>query len=188
MSKMIYLRLGVVTILVFGIGYPLLMTAAAKLCFPKQANGSMLTDKDGRIVGSQLIGQQFTDPKYFKGRLSSINYDASNSGSNNYGPSNPKMIKKAEQAAEYWLKSNKGRALSDVPIDLITNSGSSLDPHISVRAAKFQIPMVARANHLAIGKLDRLVQSCIEPKSFGFLGEPKVNVLKLNLALKELME
>lgn len=182
------IRLAVVMFLIFGLGYPLVMTGISQVLFPHQANGSIIYNAKKQAVGSELIGQSFQDPKYFHGRISSIHYDASASGTPNYAPSNPEMIKRTEQAAKAWLKQNPGKSVADIPLDLITNSGSGLDPDISPAAARFQIPAVSKATGLSEGQLEQLVNKHIEGRMLGIFGEPRVNVLKLNLDLAQLLK
>jgi potassium-transporting ATPase KdpC subunit len=182
------IRLAIVMILLFGLGYPALMTGIAQAIFPHQANGSIVYNDENKAVGSELIGQSFQDPRYFHGRISSINYDASASGSPNYAPSNEEMIQRTEQAAEEWLKKNPGKTKEEIPLDLITNSGSGLDPHISPDAALFQVPAVAKATGLSEEQLKKLVNKHTEGRMLGIFGEPRVNVLKLNMELQKLME
>lgn len=174
-----------ITAVVLGIAYPLVMTAIAQALFPDKANGQLIT-RSGVIVGSRIIGQPFTGPGYFHGRPSAagINgYDATSSGGSNYGPANSRYITRVERDVAELQKQNPGVA---VPIDLVTASGSGLDPNITPAGAEFQIPRVARERGIAAAELRKLVAEHIEPRQFGFLGEPRVNVLELNLALDEL--
>jgi potassium-transporting ATPase KdpC subunit len=182
------IRLAVVMVVIFGLGYPLIMTGISQVLFPHQANGSIMYNAQKQAVGSELIGQSFNDPKYFHGRISSINYDAAASGTPNYAPSNEEMIKRTEQAAKQWLKQHPGKSVDDIPLDLITNSGSGLDPHISPEAARFQIPAVSKATGLSEQQLERLVNQHIEGRTLGIFGEPRVNVLKLNMDLQKLIQ
>jgi potassium-transporting ATPase KdpC subunit len=181
------IRLAIVMIVLFGLGYPLVMTGISQVLFPKQANGSIIYNDDGKAIGSELIGQSFTDPKYFHGRISSINYDASASGTPNYAPSNKDLIKRTEQAAKAWLVKNPGKSVSDVPLDLITNSGSGLDPDISPAAARFQIPAVSKATGISTQQLERLVKKHTEGRILGIFGDTHVNVLALNMDLQKWM-
>jgi K+-transporting ATPase ATPase C chain len=176
-----------------GVIYPLVVTGIAQVVFPNQANGSLIL-VDGKAVGSELIGQQFDDPKYFWGRLSatgSFPYNAFNaetltgSSGSNYGPLNPALTEMV-QARVDALKAADPDNNALIPIDLVTASGSGLDPHISVAAALYQIDRVAQARGLSEADVKALVEEYTDRRQFGFLGEPRVNVLELNLALDEL--
>jgi len=167
-----------------GLVYPLVVTGVAQLVFPAQANGSLIT-VNGKTVGSTLIGQQFTNPSYFWGRLSatgSYPYNAAASSGSNLGPTNPALLDevKARIAA---LKAADPANTQPIPVDLVTSSGSGLDPDISVAAALYQLPRVARLRGLSESALRTLVDKHTQGRTLGFLGEPRVNVLQLNLAL-----
>ncbi|HEY3271806.1 MAG TPA: potassium-transporting ATPase subunit KdpC [Geothrix sp.] len=172
-----------------GLAYPLLVTGLARMIFPRQAEGSLIR-KEGRVIGSEWIGQSFTSPGDFWGRLSAtvdgegkpLPYNGANSGGSNLAPSNP-QLQKAVQDRIAALRSADPEATGLVPVDLVTASGSGLDPHISPAAAAFQIRRVAMARGLDEGAVRSLVAAHIEGPQLGFLGEPRVNVLKLNLAL-----
>jgi K+-transporting ATPase ATPase C chain len=177
---MVFLLLTAMT----GILYPLLVTGVAQLVFPEKANGSLIL-RDGGYAGSELIGQPFDDPKYFWGRLSAtpdFPYNSASSSGSNLGPSNPALVEAVKARVEALQKADPGNT-SPVPIDLVTSSGSGLDPHISPAAALYQVPRVARVRGLTEDQVRRLVDKFTEPRQWGFLGEPRVNVLKLNLAL-----
>jgi K+-transporting ATPase ATPase C chain len=170
-----------------GLVYPLGITAIAQLLFPHQANGSLLV-KDGRVVGSSLIGQPFDDPKYFWSRPSAIApfpYNAAASSGSNLGPTNEALLQ-AVRARLGALKAADPDNTAPVPVDLVTASGSGLDPHISPAAAEYQVRRVARLRDLEEHSVRRLVREHTEDRQWGFLGEPRVNVLTLNLALHAL--
>jgi potassium-transporting ATPase KdpC subunit len=167
-----------------GFIYPLAVTGIAQLVFPSQAKGSLII-QNGKILGSQLIGQQFDDPKYFWGRLSATSpepYNAASSSGSNLGPTNPALIS-AVEARIQALRAADPTNHAPIPVDLATASGSGLDPEISVAAAYYQIHRVALARGLSDTQVKALVDQYIEGRQFGFLGEPRVNVLELNLAL-----
>ena len=179
-------RLSLLLLIVCGVIYPLLMTGISQMLFPEQADGSLMRDWKGRVIGSELIGQQFTDPSYFSGRISSIGYDASGSGSANYGPSNVEMIARTKADMELFLKRNPDVSREDIPADLLTNSGSGLDPHISPMAARIQVARIAQARGISEAKVERLVMDHTEGRQLGLFGEPRVNVLALNQELDRL--
>src|SRR6185369_9239681 len=177
--------------IITGVIYPLLVTGIAQVAFPFQANGSIIAGADGRPVGSALIGQQFDDPKYFWGRLSAtgpVPYTAFNgdkltgSSGSNYGPLNP-ALKDAVQARIDALKAADPSNALPIPVDLVTASGSGLDPQISPAAAEYQINRVAKARGLDVARVRELVAQHTEGRTLGILGEPRVNVLELNLTL-----
>jgi K+-transporting ATPase ATPase C chain len=165
--------------LVTGVAYPLLVTLFAQVAFRDQANGSLL-EQNGKVVGSALIGQPFSDPKYFWGRPSATSpmpYNGAASSGSNQGPTNPAL----KEAVEGRIKDHGGK--TPVPADLVTASGSGLDPHISPASAEYQIARVAKARNVAEEKLRELIARHTEGRQLGILGEPRVNVLRLNLAL-----
>jgi K+-transporting ATPase ATPase C chain len=166
--------------------YPLAMTGLAQLLMPDRANGSLVRNPDGVTVGSSLIGQSFRSPRYFNGRVSSINYDASASGTNNYGPSNEAMLQRVKNDISAFLEANPEVKQSEIPGDLLTNSGSGLDPHISPQAAKVQVPRIARERHIDPAKLYALINAHTEHPLWGIFGESRVELLALNLALDQL--
>lgn len=169
---------------VTGIAYPLAVTGIAQTVMPEQANGSLLT-KNGKAAGSELIGQSFSDPQYFWSRPSATGpmpYNAAASSGSNQGPTNPALIDAVKARVKALRDADLGNT-APVPIDLVTASGSGLDPHISPAAAEYQAARVARARKLPIGAVRQLMAQYTEGRQFGFLGEPRVNVLKLNLAL-----
>jgi K+-transporting ATPase ATPase C chain len=176
--------------LITGVIYPLMVTGIAQVVFPSQANGSMII-KDGQAVGSTLIGQSFDDPKYFWGRLSATGtfpYNAFNaenlsgSSGSNYGPLNPALIKMVQARIDALKAADPGNS-SPIPVDLVTASGSGLDPNISIAAADYQVSRVAKARGMSETQIRALVEAHTQGRQFGFLGEAVVNVLELNLAL-----
>ena len=182
------IRPAIMALLIFtvlmGIVYPSVVTGIAQLVFPRQANGSLIV-VNGKAVGSSLIGQSFDDPKYFWGRLSATGpypYNAAASSGSNLGPTNPALLDevKARIAA---LKAADPSNTQPIPVDLVTSSGSGLDPDISVAAALYQVGRVARARGMSQAAVTTLVTQYTEGRQLGFLGEPRVNILKLNLAL-----
>lgn len=182
----VILRLSAIMIILCGILYPLASTALAQVLLPSQANGSLLKNSSGETVGSELIGQSFSNPALFHGRVSSIDYKAEASGSNNYGPSNPDMLQRTKDSILQWQKDNPDVPVSELPVDLITNSGSGLDPHISPAAARVQIPRISGLTGISAERLGQLVTEATEGRDLGLFGEERVNVLKLNLTLSEL--
>jgi len=167
-----------------GLVYPAIVTVIAQVVFPRQANGS-LTVKDGKVIGSSLIGQPFDDPKYFWGRPSAtlpFQYNAAASSGSNLGPTNPALTKAVQERVNTLRAADPGDT-APVPVDLVTTSGSGLDPHISPAAALYQVGRVAKVRKMDEATVRRLVEQNTEGRQFGFLGEPRVNVLALNLAL-----
>lgn len=171
----------IITTVLCGIIYPLAVTGAARLLFTKQAGGTMAT-ANGKVVGSKLIGQLFTSPEYFHTRPSSAGngYDPLASGGSNLGPTNRQLSDRIQADAAKLHEENPS---APIPEDLLTASGSGLDPEISPEAAYFQVPRIARARSISEPELRSLIQKHIAPRQWGFLGEPRINVLELNLAL-----
>lgn len=190
------IMLTVILTVLTGLAYPLAMTGLAGLFFPHQANGSLI-ERDGRIIGSELIGQNFTSDGYFHGRPSATTdtdpndptksvpapYNAGNSAGSNYGPTSKALVDRVKDESDLLAATNPS---AEVPVDLVTTSASGLDPDITPAAAQFQIPWVAKARGLPEDRLRRLVEENTTGRLLGILGEPHVNVLKLNLALDRL--
>jgi K+-transporting ATPase ATPase C chain len=181
------LRMLLILTLLTGALYPLLVTGIAQGVFPRQAAGSLIT-QNGRVIGSALIGQPFSDPKYFWGRPSAtapMPYNAASSSGSNLGPTNP-ALEDAVKARIAALKAADPGNQAPIPIDMVTASASGLDPEVSPAAADYQVARVARARHLRAERVRALVVRCTQGRTFGILGEPRVNVLALNLALDQL--
>ena len=184
---LISVRLLFVLTFLTGVIYPLTVTAVAQLCFPHQANGSLITELD-RIRGSELIGQQFSKSEYFWGRISAtapVACNAAASGGSNFGPLNPDLLKMVQERLSACTASSSGHP-PQVPVDLVTSSGSGLDPHISPAAAEYQLARVAKSRNLDESKVLELVKRHTQSRQLGLLGEPRVNVLQLNLELDRL--
>jgi potassium-transporting ATPase KdpC subunit len=180
-NLLIAVLMTIVTTLLLGVVYPLVVTGVAQVLFPANANGQLI-ERDGKVVGSRIIGQAFSSPGYFRSRPSAAGagYDAANSGGTNLGPTNRKLVDAVKAAVDAAKQENPA---VPVPIDLVTSSASGLDPHISPAAADFQVPRVARERGIPEDEVRRLVSLHSAGRQFGFLGEPVVNVLELNLAL-----
>jgi K+-transporting ATPase ATPase C chain len=169
-----------------GVIYPIIVTVIGELAFPQQATGSLLRADDGTLLGSALIGQEFSDPTYFWSRPSAtadFPYNPMASGGSNLGPTNPELLKKVVYRVKSW---HDAGIRGPVPSDLVLSSGSGLDPHISLEAAVFQVSRVARARGMREAQVRRLVEDHLDDRQWGFLGMPRLNVLKLNLALDRL--
>ena len=173
----------IVSVILLGIVYPLVMTGISELIFPAQASGSIVY-RNGTAVGSDIIGQLWTKPQYFHGRPSAAGngYDPTSTGGTNLGPTSKKLMDATAAAAEALKKDNPDAA-APIPMDLVTSSGSGIDPDISPEGAFYQAPRVAKARHMAVEAVRAVVAAHIEPRELGFLGEPHVNVMQLNLAL-----
>lgn len=187
-----------------GLVYPLFMTGISQLIFNKKANGSMIT-VDGREVGSELIGQKFTDAKFFRGRVSSVNYNTyteedtkadesgkaayggMGSGSQNLAPSNESLKERVEKDIDDFLAANPGVKKEDIPTDLLTSSGSGLDPNISPEAAEIQIPAVSKESGISEAELHKIIDKYTETRSLGVFGETRVNVLKVNIEIASIL-
>ena len=181
------IRLFIVLTIVTGILYPLVVTGIAQTAFKSQANGSLIS-KNGKVVGSKLIGQQFEDPKYLWGRPSAtspVPYNAAASGGSNLGPTNPDLIKGIQDRVKA-LKDADSSNINPVPTELVTSSGSGLDPHISVTSAEYQVSRIAKARGIQAEKIKALIESQTQKRTLGLLGEPTVNVLEFNLALDDM--
>jgi len=185
---MAHIRAAIVSLValtvITGVVYPLIVTGIAQVAFPWQANGSLIV-KDGKVIGSALIGQPFDDPKYFWGRPSATTpyaYNASSSSGSNLSPTNPDLVKAVQGRVDALRAADPGNT-APVPVDLVTASGSGLDPDISPAAALYQVPRVARVRQLDPERVRELVAQHTKGRTFGVLGEPRVNVLALNLAL-----
>lgn len=199
------IAVSLVLILICGIAYPLVMTGLSQLIFHKQANGSIIQYK-GKPVGSELLGQAFSDTRFFHGRVSSVNYNTYKledtkpgkdgrvayagvgSGSANLAPSNPALVDRVTKDIDSFLKANPGAKKEDIPTDLLTSSGSGLDPNISPAAARIQIPAISKATGISSSKLEKIVAKCTEDRQLGIFGESRVNILKANLEIAKVLK
>ncbi|MDU1321659.1 K(+)-transporting ATPase subunit C [Clostridium sporogenes] len=195
----------IVLMILCGIIYPLTLTGISQLVLNKKANGSMISI-NGKEVGSKLIGQNFTDPKFFRGRVSAINYNTYkvadtkldkygkiaysgvSSGSKNLAPSNKDLKERIQRDMKEFLRLHPGVKKEDIPTDLLTSSASGLDPNISPKAAKIQIPAISKASGISEAKLEKIVDKYTEKRSLGIFGEPRVNILKLNIEIASILE
>ena len=181
----IAIRTTIVTLVVTGLIYPFVMTGLAQIIFPWRANGSLVTDEKGQVVGSELIAQGFANPAYFQPRPSAAGekgYDATSSGGSNLGPTSKKLQDRINDDLKR-LKSENPEATGPIPAELVTTSASGLDPHLSPEGMIWQLPRVARARGVALERVKAVVDANVEGRTFGLLGEPRVNVLMVNLAL-----
>lgn len=181
----ITLRTSLALFLICCVVYQLAVTGIAQAFMSKQANGSLVYDNNHQVVGSELIGQSFTEPQYFQGRVSSIEYNGNGSGSPNFAPSNPDLMKRLQSSVSAWQQQNPDVPVSTLPVDLVTNSGSGLDPDISPEAARAQIPRISQLTGVTTDQLQSLVQQQTKSRPLGIFGEPTVNVLQLNLTLQK---
>src|SRR5262249_31894787 len=180
------LRINIFMTILFWIAYPLVITRVSRVAFPRQANGSLIVS-DGKVIGSELIGQNFTRAEYFQSRPSAAGndgYDATSSGGSNFGPTNQKLIDRVKASIENFRK-EKPDYTGPIPAALVTASASGLDPHLSPDSARVQAARVAKARGMSPDQVAQLIAEFTEPPSLGLLGEPRVNVLKLNLALDQ---
>lgn len=198
------LRVTIVMMIICGIIYPLFITAVGQIFFHKQANGSIVT-VDGKAVGSELLGQNFTDPRFFRGRVSSVNYNTYttadtkpgkdgkaaysgvSSGSQNLAPSSKVLKDRVRKDIDDFLKSHPGVKKEDIPTDLLTSSGSGLDPDISSQSAEIQVPAVSKATGIDQNRLRQIVKKYTTGDTYGSLGDPRVNVLKVNLEIASIL-
>jgi K+-transporting ATPase ATPase C chain len=179
-------RINIFLTLLLGVIYPLAITGICQVVFPRQANGSLIA-ANGNVIGSELVGQNFTKPEYFQPRPSAAGndgYDATASGGSNYGPTNQKLIDRVKTSVDKFRKENPDFQ-GPIPADLVTASGSGLDPHLSPDSVEAQVPRVAKARGISGDRLNQLVAQFTETPDLGLLGEARVNVLKLNLALDQ---
>jgi K+-transporting ATPase ATPase C chain len=181
----IAIRATIVTLVLTGLIYPFVITGLAQLLFPWRANGSLVTDEKGQVVGSELIAQGFINPAYFQPRPSAAGekgYDATSSGGSNLGPTSKKLQDRVNEDIKR-LKAENPEATGAIPAQLVTASASGLDPHVSPEAMLWQVPRVAKARGISAERVKAVVESSVEGRTFGILGEPRVNVLLVNLAL-----
>lgn len=167
--------------ILLGLIYPLAITGIAQVVFPQKANGSLIV-KNGKVIGSKLIGQNFYEPKYFYPRPSAVNYNASASGASNLGPTSKKLMKQVEER----IAKNKMQNSKNIPSDAILTSASGLDPHISIKNAKLQIPRVSKIRNIPEAEIKKLINQCTDHDFIGIWGQRGVNVLRLNIALDEI--
>jgi potassium-transporting ATPase KdpC subunit len=179
----ISIAMTVVTTLLLGLIYPLVVTGLAQIIFPRQANGQLIL-KNGKVIGSSLIGQGFTGPGYFHSRPSAAGngYDAANSGGSNLGPTNQKLL---DRVTADIARAQAENPHTPIPVDMVTTSASGLDPHVTPANAQFQLPRVAKARGISVEQLQAVVSKYTEGRQFGILGEPRVNLLELNLDLDQ---
>jgi K+-transporting ATPase ATPase C chain len=174
----------IVTMVLLGGGYHLVLWGIGRVAFPEQAEGSLIRRADGTVVGSRLIAQKFSRPEYFQPRPSGVDYNAASTGGTNFGPSNPDHLKAVQERIDA-IKQQEGVDAGQVPSEMVTASGAGLDPHIPPAAAELQAARVAGARKVPLERVRELIEANTEPPTFGFLGRARVNVLELNLALDE---
>lgn len=183
----IAIRMALITMIILGFIYPLAMTGIAQVLFPRQANGSLIK-MHGRVIGSELIGQQFTKPEYFHSRPSAAGkgYDAASSSGSNMGPTNRAFVDTVKNRSSITKQQNPSLNKDRIPVDMVTASGSGLDPDISVANAYAQVPRVAKARGMSDSDVRLLIDKSITKRTLGFLGEPRINVMQLNMALDKI--
>jgi K+-transporting ATPase ATPase C chain len=183
-NAIVAVRVALVSLVVLGLAYPLLMTGAAQVLFPYQANGSLVTIGDD-VAGSALIGQSFADARYFHGRPSAAGtgYDGTASAASNLAPTSKALVERVRTDVAIAVAANPGLESGGVPVDMVTASGSGLDPDITLANAQTQASRIATARGMTLAAVRRIVDAVLEPRQFGLLGEPRVNVLRLNIAL-----
>ncbi len=181
---LIAIRIAIATIIIFGVIYPLIMTGIAQVIFNKQADGSLIREH-GQVIGSELIGQQFTRPEYFHPRPSAAGngYDATSSGGSNLGPTSKELASAVKSRTRVAMQQNPELRKGRIPVDMVTASGSGLDPDVSLANAYAQVPRVAKARNISDESVRRLIDRNVTGRVLGFLGEPRVNVLRINRAL-----
>lgn len=186
-TSLIALRLALLTLITTGLIYPIALTGVSRVLFSRASGGSLVADSSGKVVGSSLIGQAFKSPRYLQGRPSGAGasgYDAAASSGSNLGPTSAVLTRRIEDAVTQLNKANPG-ASDPIPVDLVTASGSGLDPHVSPAAALWQVPRIARARNVSAQRIKATIEAFIEGRDLGILGEPRVNVLRTNMALDQ---
>lgn len=182
------IRTSLLIMVLCGFIYPVVTTGVAQVLMPDKADGSLLYNDEGEEVGVELVGQNFTSERYFHGRVSSIEYDGANSGTLNYAPSNKDLIQRTKDDLEVWKQANPDTPISEVPIDLVTNSGSGLDPHISPDGAYAQVKRISKATGISQTDINSLIEKHTQGRELELFGEPRVNVLLLNLDLDKIIK
>lgn len=182
------IRTSFLLMLLAGIIYPVAATGVAQVIMSEKADGSLIYNDNDEVIGSELIGQQFTSPEFFHGRVSAIEFNGAGSGSNNYAPSNEELVARTKETVEAWKQANPETPVSEVPVDLVTDSGSGLDPHISPEGALAQVNRISNLTGIEKEELKQLIENHIQGKELGLFGEERVNVLQLNLDLQKLLD